>query len=102
MKKLLISAGLLVVAICNTAYAFNVDGKYIKVGDHLSVIYDRWGSPQYRITSDKTCHAYKPNECSYSRLVWKRGDTFYIVQEIRANIIKTKTTRNEKDIRKAF
>lgn len=102
MKKLILCVLLSVVVIPASARSLNVEGKTVKIGDHLSAIWDRWGSEQYRILSDKTCHPKNPRVCSYSRLVWKRGDTFVMIQEIRAKIINIKTTKNDKELRTPF
>ena len=100
MQKIILLMALLTLS--TSCLAINVNGQQVGIGDHLSKIYDEWGSPQYRVTSDKTCHPYDKKKCSYSRLVWKRGNTFYMVQEIRSNIINIKTTQSESNIRKAF
>lgn len=102
MKKIILIAALLVISTSSFARSLNVDGVSVGIGDHLSKIYDGWGSPQYRVTSDKTCHPYDKKKCSYSRLVWKRSNTFYLVQEVRSKIIKISTTKSEANIRKAF
>jgi len=102
MKGLITISCILLTLSSNSAMAFSVDGKRLRIGDHVSEIYDRWGSPQYRITSDKTCNPYKAKECSYSRLVWERNGRYYMVQEIRSRIIKMKSTSNESLLRKSF
>ena len=102
MKKWLLCLLFSLVIMPVSARSLNVEGKSVKIGDHLSAIWDRWGSEQYRILSDKTCHPKNPRICSYSRLVWKRGDTFVMVQEVRAKIINIKTTKNDKALRASF
>lgn len=102
MQKMLLALSLLFMTTVACASSMNVNGQYVRVGDHLSRIYDQWGSPQYRVTSDKTCHVFDKKKCSYSRLVWKREGVFYMVQEIRSRIIKMKATRSESEIRKSF
>lgn len=102
MKKIILTIALMAATANCTAGSLNVDGVSVGIGDHLSKIYDGWGSPQYRVTSDKTCHPYDKKKCSYSRLVWKRNNTFYLVQEVRSKIIKISTTKSEANIRKAF
>lgn len=102
MKKIIIGITLMALTANCTAGSINVNGVYVGIGDHLSKIYDGWGSPQFRVTSDKTCHPFDKKKCSYSRLVWKRDNTFYLVQEIRSKIINISSTKSEADIRKPF
>lgn len=102
MKKIIMCILLSCISLYSQAGSINVNGVSVGIGDHLSKIYDGWGSPQYRVTSDKTCHPYDKKKCSYSRLVWKRHHHYYLVQEIRSKIINISTTQSEKNIRKSF
>jgi len=102
MKKIIFTIIVMALTANSNAGSISVNGVTVGIGDHLSKIYDGWGSPQYRVTSDKTCHPFDKKRCSYSRLVWKRDNTFYLVQEIQSKIINIRTTRSEADIRKPF
>lgn len=76
------------------------NGDLIRPGDSVNQLYQLWGQPTMRVNSERTCNRVEVKKvCSTSRLIWKRGDQFWLIQTQGRAIIKTGWTRRESAIR---
>lgn len=104
MKKWILFIGLFSFSI--QAHALRLpNGELITPGDSISSVYQQWGNPSIRATTEKTCGkviTLKETYCSNSRLIWKKGDTYWMFQMRNSMVIKIKWTRNKRYITKKF
>ncbi len=81
------------------------NGDIADEGDDISKVYDAWGYPDMTVSSEKTCGRVikkKQTYCSKRRSIWKRNGMYEMIQHDGNMIIKTRSTRSERKLKKAF
>jgi len=97
---------LLLLFNCVELYAARLtNGDLVVPGDSIQSVYQQWGAPTIRATTERTCGkviAHKKTYCSTRRLIWQQGDTYWMFQVHGNMVIKLRWTRNKRVLKKKF